>query len=88
VSGFAEDKEGMNLPSLEAARDEAVIAAKQLVSEAIGRGTPLSVAVDAVFEIKEGIDHVLTVTFAEAAEAADPRHSSRQALKISPSVPN
>ena len=66
---FVEDTEGAEYPSLEAARREAVVSAKHIISDTLRSGGPLRCALKRTFEITdEGGRQVVVLPFAEAAE--------------------
>lgn len=66
---YAEDLEGSEHSSLDAARRDAVMGAKHIIGEAIRNGIPLSSALARTIEIADDRGQkVLTIPFAEAAE--------------------
>ena len=71
--GLALDDEGSELPSLDAARDEAIASAKLLIAQALLKGVPLNEAMARSYEVSDGVRQVFSVTFAEAADAPDHR---------------
>lgn len=63
------DPEGGEYPSLDAARRDAVLSARHIISEAMKSGTPLHCALKRTFEITdEDGKQVAVLPFAEAAE--------------------
>jgi hypothetical protein len=66
---FVEDIEGAEYRSLDAARLDAVVSAKHIISEALRNGTPLHCALKRTFEIMDADGRqVALLPFAEAAE--------------------
>lgn len=68
--GVCDTPEADEYPSLDAARQDALVGAKELVADALRRSGPLSVALDRAIEIVDERGQVAaTISFREAAEA-------------------
>jgi hypothetical protein len=64
------DPEGSNLPNLEAARNEAIDGARQLISEAVLTGSPLRM--QRAFQIDDADGYtLLSVPFTDAINSGD-----------------
>ena len=66
---YMTDPEGGEYPSLDAARQDAVLSARHIIGEAMKSGAPLRFALKRTFEITdEDGQQVAVLPFAEAAE--------------------
>lgn len=68
--GVSPPMDGEGYADIETAREECLVSAKQLISEWLAGGQPLSEMLHQSFEVaNEGGDTVLTVPFSDALEA-------------------